>query len=205
MNSVLPQKSKTESNKSEFTLSDSTRVLIAFITLLLVSWALTDDLGPLGAMGVALLVALAIYLTSFISVKRKSTHSGRPPLSDSTRVYVSVFMLIFETANLLKDLGLIRSVGFASLFAVGTYVTSFVFFKRKNTHLFRVPMGGTVRLLVSIALALFVTSNLEIGFLSELVFYALFVVGAYMVSFLFFSKKCDTPKKEGDVAGASES
>ena len=205
MSAVPTENSKKESNSTDMSMSESTRILVSFISFFVVSWSLSDEIGPFGAMGAALLTAFVMYLISFIYFKRKSTHLFRNPLSDATRIYVSVFMLIFMAANLSRDLGLLTSIGIALLLAAGTYTTSFVFFLRKSTETFRVPMGNWVRCLISIPLAGLVSSTLDVGFLIEWGYYVLCFAGAYVMSYLFFSKKVDTPQSATDAAGTSES
>lgn len=206
MSAVPTQKSKKESNSSDISMSESTRVLISFIALLLVSSALSDDLGSFGAMGVALLIALGMYFISFMFFKRKSTHRFRHPLSDSTRIYVSVVALIYMSANLSNDLGLLKNIGIAFLFAVGAYAMSFIFFLREVPPSFRVPLNGWIRCLVSGLLAGSVSSGLKfnLGFLGSLGILVLLCLGTYTMSFLFFSKKVDTRPAATEESATSE-
>lgn len=207
MNTVSTQKNKRESENSEFSMSQSTRAVIGYVALLLMASALSDDLGPFGAMGGALCFAAGIYGTSFFAFKRRSTDSLRHPLPDSTRLYVSVVALLALSADFSDDLGFLKAIAVAFLFAAGIYAMSFLFCQRKITHSFRIPISDWVRVLVSGLLAASVSSDLTVnlGLFGELGILAIFCVGTYMMSFLFFSKKGDTPQVEADVAGASES
>ncbi len=196
MNTVSTQKSKSESENFEFSMSQSTRVLIGYIALLLIAPALSDDLGPFGAIGVALLFAAGIYFTSFFAFKRKSKDSFRHPLPDSSRLYVSVVALLCLSADFSADLGLLRAIAFAFLIATGIYGVSFLFCQRKVTNSFRTPISDWVRTFVSGLLAGLVSSSLtvDIVFFKKLGVLSLFFMGTYMMSFLFFSKKVVPPQ-----------
>lgn len=111
------------------------------------------------------------------------------------------------SANLSNDFGLLKNIGIAFLFAVGIFAMSFIFFLRDLTPSFRVPLNGWIRCLVSGLLAGLVSSGLKfnLGFLGSLGILVLLCLGTYTLSFLFFSKKVDTPPVATEESATSES
>ena len=206
MSTVSTEKSKRGVASFEFSMSESTRLLIGYVAMLLLASALIDDLGPFGGMGLALLFAAVFYGTSFASFKRKPGASFRHPLQDSTRLYVSIIALLCLCTAFVDALGILRALALAFLYAVGIYAMSFIFCQRKITHSFRAPISEWIRAFASAYLASSVSSGLttDRGLFGHLGIIAMFFVGTYLMSYIFFSKRGDTAQVEADVGSTSE-
>ena len=201
------QSSGNGSDSSDLSMSDWIWILIGGVFLLSIlgrTWSfLVDYLGHLGAMGVGLSIAVVLYIIIFVCVLRKSKHPFRIPMSHSTRTFGSIMVLSFVVLA-LTDLGILKAIGIATLCAIAWYIVSFILFQRRTTHLFRVPMEDLLRVLVAILLGPIVSTPLDVGFLGELGYGVLFCFGTYCLSYLFFSKRVDTPQATTDAAGTSE-
>lgn len=202
------QSSGNGSDSSDLSMSDLIWLLIGVAFLLSILgriWSfLVDFVGHLGAMGVTLLIAGTLYIIIFVCFLRKSNHPFRIPMSQSTRIFGSLMVLSF-VALALTDLGILKAIGIATLCAIVWYIVSFILFQRRITHSFRVPMDDWLRVLVAILVGPLVSTPLDVGFLGELGYGVLFCVGTHWLSYLFFSKKVDSPQATTDAAGTSES
>ena len=65
-------------------------------------------------------------------------------------------------------------------------------------------MEDWVRILVSILLGSIVSTPLDVGIIGELGYGVLFCLGILFLSYLFFSRRVDSPEKETDETGTSE-
>lgn len=202
------QSSGNGSDSSDLSMSDWIWILIGGVFLLSIlgrSWSfLVDFLGYLGAMGVGLSIAVVLYIIIFVCVLRKSKHPFRIPMSHSTRTFGSIMVLSFVVLA-LTELRILKAIGIAALCAIGWYIASFLFFQRRLTHRFRVPMEEWVRVLVAILLGQIVSTPLDLGILGELGYGVLFCIGIYFLSHLFFSRKIDSSPAATDTTGTSES
>ena len=207
MSEVPTQSSGNSSDSSDISISDLIWILVGGAVLLSILsriWSfLVDCVGHIGAMGVALLIAVLLYIIIFVCFLRKSKHPFRIPMSHSTRTFGSIMVLSFVVLA-LTDLGLLKAIGIATVCAIGCYVVSFILFQRRNSEPFRVPMEDWVRILVSILLGSIVSTPLDVGIFGELGYGVLFCLGILFLSYLFFSRKVDSPEKETDETGTSE-
>ncbi len=201
MNEGPTQSSGRESTSSDDSISGFLIWLLVGVVFLLVIWSrLVKHLGLLVGLGVGLLLAAGTYIFAFVSILRKSKQSFRIPMPDSTRTFVSTTLLVMVSMG-LADLGPFIAIGIAALCAIGWYSLSFIFFQRKVTESFRTPMNRQVRYVFPFPVAVIVSSTLELRFLEEMGAVWLLYMGTYIVSFLFFSTKVDTPDpKPGEVA-----
>ena len=201
------QSSGNGSDSSDISMSDLIWLLIGGAILLSILghiWSfLVDYLGHLGAMGVGLSIAVVLYIIIFVCFLRTSERPFRIPMSHSTRTFVSIMVLSFVVLA-LSDLGILKAIGIAALCAIGWYLVSYILFQRRITHLFRVPMDDWLRILVAILLGEIVSTPLDVGIIGELGYGVLFCLGILFLSYLFFSRKVDSPEKETDETGTSE-
>ncbi len=179
--------------------------LFVGVVFLIVIWSrLVKHAGLLGALGIVFILAAGTYIVSFAFFLRKSKQSFRFPMSDSTRVFGSTILLTIVSMG-LADLGPFKAIGIAASCAIGSYCVSFIFFRRKVTESFRIPMDRWIRYLFPFPVALIVSSVLELRLLEEIGAVWLLYMGTYIVSYLFFSTKVDTPDPGPVEAAVSES
>ncbi|MYD45490.1 MAG: hypothetical protein F4W92_03985 [Gammaproteobacteria bacterium] len=195
-------------NEKSTSSDDFTTVLIWLlvgVVFLIVIWSgLVRHAGILGALGIVFILAAGTYIVSFAFFLRKSKQSFRIPMSDSTRVFVSTILLVMVSMG-LSELGPFKATGIAALCAIGWYSLSYIFFQRKVTESFRIPMDRWIRYLFPFPVAVIVSSVLELRLLEEIGAVWLLYMGTYIVSYLFFSTRVDTLGPDPVEAAVSES
>ncbi|MCY3541508.1 MAG: hypothetical protein OXH31_06330 [Gammaproteobacteria bacterium] len=140
---------------------------------------------------------------------KAASNSSKMAISDSRRIWISVYIwIVVLTASFcFDDMAILLANGIGCLFGVGFYVLSFTLFSRKSTHAFKIPMSNRSRcafsgILTGLALVAFQD---HLGLLGAFGISLLFGVGLYLTSFLFFSKKVDSPLADANRAGVSKS
>lgn len=112
-------------------LPDSTRMYVSVVALLSLWADFSGDLGLLRAIALSFLYAAGIYAISFLFCQRKITHSFRIPIAWWVRSLISGLLAGSVSASLTVDIGFFKGLGLLSLFYVGTYMMSFIFFSKK--------------------------------------------------------------------------